>query len=89
MHNTAIRWVLLYRTPDHWRISVNQLPGTIAADALPDTAPDAPIEIARRDLSQHLRRHWNLTGQLRWRRIGSDQWAAQPFRTPPRRRATP
>ncbi|MFC5004446.1 hypothetical protein ACFPIJ_42300 [Dactylosporangium cerinum] len=78
MNGTKVRWVLLYRTPTKWRISVAEVPDAIACGDLPDTPPDAPIEVAQHDLEAHLRRHWNFTGELTWSQTEPDSWAAEP-----------
>jgi hypothetical protein len=57
--NGVVQQVLLYRTPQQWRISVWETPEAVACGALPDTAPDAAIEVAQQDLLEHLRQQWN------------------------------
>ncbi|MGW9198728.1 hypothetical protein [Micromonospora chersina] len=76
--NGIVKHVLLYRTPQRWRISVMETPEAIGCGDLPDTPPDAPIEVAQQDLIDHLRRHWNFTGQLTWREQRPDRWIATP-----------
>lgn len=74
--NGAVKYVVLYRTPERWRISV--FANGIACGALPDTPPDTPVEAAQQDLLDHLRRHWNFRGQLTWREERPDWWVATP-----------
>ncbi|MEU4778062.1 hypothetical protein [Micromonospora sp. NPDC023633] len=76
--NRVVQQVLLYRTPDRWRISVWETPEAIGCGDLPDTPPGAPIEAAQQDLLAHLRRHWHFTGQLTWREERPDRWVATP-----------
>jgi len=76
--NRVVQQVLLYRTPQRWRISVWELPEGVGCGALPDTPPDAPVEAAQQDLLEHLRRHWNFKGQLTWREERPDWWVATP-----------
>jgi hypothetical protein len=77
-----IQFVLLYRTPTEWRISVSEEPGGFGCGSLPDTPPDAPIETAQQDMLDHLRRHWNFTGDLTWQQTKPDWWAAEPTPSP-------
>ncbi len=82
MNQGVIEYVLLYRTPQRWRISVNEIPNAMKCGDLPDTPPDAPIEVAQRDLHEHLRRYWNFTGHLTWRQTKPDWWTAQAHPSP-------
>jgi hypothetical protein len=75
---TQINYVLLYRTPDRWRITVAEIPNAIGCGALHDTPPDAPIEVAQQELLEMLRRSWDFTGQLTWTQTAPDWWAAEP-----------
>jgi hypothetical protein len=68
MSEIDIDYVLLYRTRDRWRINVTEAPKAIACGYLPGTPADAPVEVAQQELLEHLREHWNFTGQLAWRR---------------------
>ncbi|MFC4068646.1 hypothetical protein [Actinoplanes subglobosus] len=76
--NPQIKHILLYRTPDRWRISVTEEDDAIGCGGLPGTAADAPIEVAQQDLLDHLRRHWGFTGDLSWHETEPDWWAAEP-----------
>jgi hypothetical protein len=78
-----IKWVLLYRTGHCWRISVAGEADGIGCGALPDTAPDAPAETAQQDMLEHLRRHWNFTGELVWHEIEPGHWAGEPVKSQP------
>jgi hypothetical protein len=82
MTQVDIKYVLLYRTPREWRITVCEIPDAMACGDLPDTPPDAPIEVAQRDLLEHLRRYWNFTGELTWQQTKPDRWAAEPTSHP-------
>ena len=77
--NGAVQHVLLYRTPQQWRITVSESPAAMACGALPDTPPDAPIDVAQEALLDHLRQHWNFKGQLTWRQTKPDSWIAEPY----------
>jgi hypothetical protein len=76
--SSQIKWVLLYRTPGRWRISVAEESGAIACGDLPDTAPDVPAGIARQDMLDHLRRYWNFAGELTWHELEPGRLAAEP-----------
>ncbi|GIH05705.1 hypothetical protein Rhe02_37720 [Rhizocola hellebori] len=76
MNRPAVKYVLLYRTPTRWRISVAEIPDAFGCGHLPGTAPDVPVEDAQQDLLRHLRRHWQFTGGLSWEQTGPDSWAA-------------
>jgi hypothetical protein len=76
--NSQIKYVLLYRTPTEWRISVAEEGGAIACGALDDTASDASAEAAQQEMLDHLRRHWDFTGELTWHETTPDRWAAEP-----------
>ncbi|BEL05545.1 hypothetical protein Q0Z83_037360 [Actinoplanes sichuanensis] len=76
--NPEIKYVLLYRTPSRWRISIVEADGSMGCGALPDTAPDVPAEVAQQDMLDHLRRHWDFAGELTWQETKPDWWAAEP-----------
>lgn len=77
-NQVGIEHVLLYRTPECWLFSVYQEPGGIACGDLPDTSPDAPVEVAQQNLLRHLHSDWGFTGQLTWQETKPDWWAAEP-----------
>jgi hypothetical protein len=77
-----IKHVLLYRTTARWRISVTEEDGALRCGALPNTSPDAPTEVAQQDMLNHLRRHWDFTGELSWQETQPDWWAAEPTTNP-------
>jgi hypothetical protein len=78
MNQPDIKYVLLYRTPRCWRITVSEEPGGLGCGELPGTPPDASIEVAQQNLLDHLRRHWNFTSELTWQQTQPDWWAAEP-----------
>jgi hypothetical protein len=55
--------------------------GTIGCGALPNTAPDAPAEVAQQDMLNHLRRHWDFTGELTWQKPNRTGGPPSPPRT--------
>jgi hypothetical protein len=82
MAQVDIKYVLLYRTPRAWRITVCEIPDAMACGALPNTPPQAPIEVAQRDLLEHLRVCWGFAGELTWHQTEPDGWAAEPVTHP-------
>ncbi|NJC70825.1 hypothetical protein HC031_14025 [Planosporangium thailandense] len=83
MNQVDIKYVVLYRTPRCWRVSVfEEPPGGIGCGELPGTSPDAAVEIAQRDLLEYLRREWNFTGELAWEQTKPDWWAAEVITNP-------
>lgn len=77
MTTVDIRWALLRRTAQEWRISITGTSHGTTCGKLPDTPPDAPIEEAQRDLERHLRRYWTVSGELTWRQTEPDCWTAE------------
>lgn len=80
----TFRWALLYRTPEGWRISVaSGAPEFIACGALSDTPADAPVEVAQRELLDHLHHYFAFTDDLTWKKDARrESWSAEPATSP-------
>jgi hypothetical protein len=71
----AIHYLILYRTPRCWRITMGG-PEGMACGALEDTPADAPFSVAEHDFRQMLHRNWGFDRPVTWNETKPDWWSA-------------
>jgi hypothetical protein len=68
-----VKYVLLYRTPSEWRITVGTA-DELACGALEAVDASAPFHEAVLEFEALLKREWEFDGPLAWDELKPDWW---------------
>lgn len=75
VEQTRAGFVLLYRTPRNWRITIG-VPGQLTCGALQETSAAGSFEEAAAEFTNILRADWDVRQAIDWQMIRPDWWGA-------------